>query len=58
MATPDSSASDSETEQMKPITLSVIPTLRFLYKNKTLVNVPKEKANFPHRADLLDRVSL
>src|SRR5277367_4415511 len=27
MATPDSSASDSEQEQMKPVILSVIPTL-------------------------------
>jgi hypothetical protein len=58
MATPDSSASDSEREEMKPVTLSAIPTLRYLYKNKTLVNVPKENALFPHRADLLDRVSL
>lgn len=37
----------------------MIPTLRYLYKNKTLVNLPaKEKPRRPYRADILDRVSL
>jgi hypothetical protein len=36
--------------------LSEIPTLRYLFKNRTLAKAAK--AHFPYRADLLDRVSL
>jgi hypothetical protein len=49
---------EEEREEMKGITLSMIPPLRYLYKNKTLKQVAKEAQRFPHRADLLDRVSL
>ena len=47
-----------EEEEMKGIALATIPTLRYLYKNKTLKQVAKAAQVFPHRADLLDRVSL
>lgn len=49
---------EEEREETKGITLSMIPPLRYLYKNKTLKQVVKEAQRFPHRADLLDRVSL
>ena len=49
---------EGEREEMKGITLSMIPPLRYLYKNKTLKQVAKEAQRFSHRADLLDRVSL
>ncbi|CAG7851306.1 O-acetyl-ADP-ribose deacetylase MACROD1; AltName: Full=MACRO domain-containing protein 1; AltName: Full=Protein LRP16; AltName: Full=[Protein ADP-ribosylglutamate] hydrolase; Flags: Fragment [Serendipita indica DSM 11827] len=52
----DSDSSDSEEQEMpRAITLASIPTLRYLYKNKTLVQC---RPRFPHRESLLDRVSL
>lgn len=56
MQTPDSSGSESEQEEMPRITLEIIPTLRYLYKNGTLKQAGKQR--FPFRKDFLDRVSL
>lgn len=47
-----------EEEEMKGITLAMIPPLRYLYKNKTLKQAATEARRFPYRGDLLDRVSL
>jgi len=49
---------EEEREEMKGITLTMIPPLRYLYKNKTLKQVAKEAQRFQYRTDLLDRVSL
>ncbi|KIM26545.1 hypothetical protein M408DRAFT_72484 [Serendipita vermifera MAFF 305830] len=43
---------------MRGIALATIPTLRYLYKNKTLKQAAKEAQRFSYRAELLDRVSL
>ncbi|KAG8835264.1 hypothetical protein FRC17_004571 [Serendipita sp. 399] len=61
MSTPPSPASISDAEDdqtpIEPITLDTIPTLRYLYKNKTLIQPPNQP-RFPFREDFLDRVSL
>ncbi|KAG8760613.1 hypothetical protein FRC14_002459 [Serendipita sp. 396] len=53
------SLSDAEDDQtpIEPITLEEIPTLRYLYKSKRLIQSPNQ-ARFPFRDDFLDRVSL
>ena len=43
---------------MRYVTLSMIPTLRYLYKNKTLAAAPQANRKFESNGAWLDRVSL
>ena|SRR5258708_24216361 len=49
---------DDDTEVMTFVKLSHIPTLRYLYKNKSLVAAPAGSLKFKPNQEWTDRVSL
>lgn len=49
---------DGDTEVMTFVKLIYIPTLRYLYKNKTLVAAPAASMKFKPNKEWINRVSL
>lgn len=51
-------ANEHSIELVRDVTLNMIPTLRYLYKNKTLKNIAKDAAKFANVEAWLAKVSL